>query len=484
MTLDQLLDRLPGASLTGEGSVVVTGISHDSRQIRPGWLFAACPGHRRHGLEFLDEAIERGAAAVLTDRSPDAEPPLPWLTAPAPREAMAAAAWALAGDPQLQLDLIAVTGTNGKSTTAHLVSRILEASGRVTGFLGTLGYELAGERVAAERTTPEATDLAFLLRRLIDRGGTAAVMEVSSHALVQSRLAGLIVDVAVWTNLTRDHLDYHGDMEGYFAAKRLLFTDHLAPDGRRVLPSDEPWGARLLEDRRSGDLSWGLEGGDIHPRAVQASLDGTAFTLCLPDGEIAVELPLLGLHNLRNGLAAAAAAHAAGASPPAIARGLGGARPLPGRLEPVETRLPFKVFVDYAHTPDGLRSMLAGLRGLTERRLIVVFGAGGDRDQGKRAPMGQAVGELADVAIVTSDNPRTEDPAAIADAVAAGVRAAGSEPVMVLDRRAAIARALELADSDSVVIVAGKGHEEMQIVGQRLIPFSDRGVVQELVGGA
>jgi UDP-N-acetylmuramoyl-L-alanyl-D-glutamate--2,6-diaminopimelate ligase len=306
-------------------------------------------------------------------------------------------------------------------------------------------------------------------------------MEVSSHALVQERVAGLSFDLAVWTNLSRDHLDFHSDMESYFEAKKLLFTEHLKPDGRRILPTDEPWGARLLDSGRLGDVSWGLDTGCVHARDIRLTLEGTTFELCLSGKTTPARLHLLGPHNLRNALAAASAAHAAEIELEAIVQCLQEALPLPGRLEPVQGPLPFPIFVDYAHTPEGLRSVVGALRKLTDHQLIVVFGAGGDRDPGKRGPMGQAVGELADVAIVTSDNPRSEDPSKIAAAVADGVRLANSNPEVVLDRASAIARAIELAiKRRSVVLVAGKGHEEIQIVGDRRTPFSDREVVREL----
>jgi len=271
-------------------------------------------------------------------------------------------------------------------------------------------------------------------------------------------------------------------MEAYFESKRRLFTEHMAPDGRRVLPVDDPWGARLLDEPRAGDVSWGLDRGAVCARNVVSDLDGSRFDLNLPDREISVCLPLVGVHNLRNALAAAAAAHAAGLSASAIRRGLERARPLAGRMERIKSSHPCPVFVDYAHTPDGLRAVLQALRRITDRRLIVVFGAGGDRDLGKRGPMGFAVGESADVPIVTSDNPRTEDPESIAAAVAEGVRAAGAKPLVVLDRREAIARAVEIADGRSLILVAGKGHEAYQTIGDVRFPFSDQEVLRSEAG--
>ncbi len=483
MQVKTLLRRLGEGSLTGDGSAVVTGITHDSRKVSPGFVFAALPGEHAHGLDYLKEAVAAGAAAILTNRPPRKTIDLPWIMVKNPRSAMARAAWMLAGNPQRKLQLFAVTGTNGKSTTAHLISLLMQSARKPTAFIGTLGGRLPGNiEIAGERTTPEATDMAPMLKGAVRVGAVAAALEVSSHALSQDRVAGLEFDVAVWTNLTRDHLDYHHDMETYFESKRRLFTEHMAVDGRRVLPVDDPWGARLLDEPRAGDVSWGLDRGAVCARDVVSDLEGSRFNLILPDGEISVHLPLVGVHNLRNALAAAAAVHTAGLSASAIKRGLERARPLCGRMERIATTLPFPVFVDYAHTPEGLRAVLQALRKITDRRLIVVFGAGGDRDRGKRGPMGFAVGESADVAVVTSDNPRTEDPESIAAAVAEGVRAAGAEPLVVLDRREAIAHALEIADARSLVLVAGKGHEAFQTIGDARIPFSDQEVLRTEAG--
>jgi UDP-N-acetylmuramoyl-L-alanyl-D-glutamate--2,6-diaminopimelate ligase len=479
MKVQTLLERLGEGKLIGDGDVAVRRITHDSRLVSQGCVFAAIPGEHVHGAQFVDQAIAAGAAAVLSDRRRPKRIDVPWIKVKRARSAMARAAWVLAGNPQRKLRLIGVTGTNGKSTTAHLISLILNAAGHPTAFVGTLGVRLPdGAEIASERTTPEATDLAPMLRRVRKVGAESVAMEVSSHALMQDRVAGLEFTVAVWTNLTRDHLDYHLDMESYFDAKRRLFTEYLARGGRRVLPVDDPWGARLLDRPRDGDVSWGLDRGAVCAREVTSTLEGSTFELRLPDGEVHVDLPLVGVHNLRNSLAAAAAAHAAGLGPKAIRRGLKRAVPLCGRLERIDTGLPFPIFVDYAHTPEGLRAVLQALDRVTDRRLIVVFGAGGDRDRGKRGPMGYAVGELADLTIVTSDNPRSEDPAAIVEAVAEGVRAAAGDPLVMLDRRSAIRTALERADERSLVLVAGKGHEAHQSIGAERFPFSDQEVVR------
>jgi UDP-N-acetylmuramoyl-L-alanyl-D-glutamate--2,6-diaminopimelate ligase len=469
------------ATLRGEATLPAGGITHRSHDVRPGWVFAALPGARRHGIEFAAEAAERGATAVLSDREPPA--PLAWLASEQPRRAAALASWALAGSPQRRLRLVGITGTNGKSTVADLVGRIAERAGETPGVFGTLTYRLPQRSETAGRTTPEAPDLAPLLAELAGTGGTVAVMEVSSHALRLDRVAGLEFDVAVWTNLTRDHLDFHADLDDYFAAKASL-VDLLraAPPGRRVIGADDPMIARLAESPRAGDLTFGLNPGcDVTAADVRLTDAGTTFRLLAPSGERAAHLPLIGRHNLRNALAAAAAAEALGWPPDAVTAGLAAAAPLPGRLEPIDAGTPFPVLVDYAHTPDALTQVLEALRETSDRRLIVVFGAGGDRDPGKRAPMGEAVARIADVPIVTTDNPRSEDPDRIIAQVLEGVRRAGNPRALVIaDRREAIAAALSMADERSLVLVAGKGHERAQLFADRAVPFEDREVVREV----
>lgn len=479
MTLAELADAC-GASLRGSDDVV-GGITHVAQSVRPGWVFAALPGERHHGIEFVGQALERGAAAVLSDRDPGTGSA--WLAVSHPRRAAALAAWALAGHPERQLRMVGITGTNGKSTVADLVGRIAAAAGVSHGVFGTITYALPARTERADRTTPEATDLAPLLAELAAGGGQVAIMEVSSHALSLDRVAGLEFDVAVWTNLTRDHLDFHHDLEQYFAVKLGLATLlRRDPPGRRVIGADDPFMARLAASPRPGDLTFGLGSGcSVTAHGVSPTLEGTTFTLKTPAGEVPARLPLVGAHNLRNALAAAASAIALGWPLDAVVRGLASAEPLPGRLEPVAAGTQFPVFVDYAHTPDALEQVLRALREVGERRLVVVFGCGGDRDPGKRAPMGEVVGRLADVPIVTSDNPRSEDPQGIIDVVMDGVRASGNPRALAIpDRREAIAAALSLADERCLVLVAGKGHETEQIFADRRVAFDDRLVIREL----
>lgn len=481
MTLGELA-RACETRLRGPAELPVTGISHWAQRCGPGLVFAALPGTRRHGIELLAEARAAGAIAVLSDRDPG--PELPWLESATPRRATALAAWALAGSPAARLTMIGVTGTNGKSTIVDLTGNIARAAGASPGVFGTLTYSVPGHTERAARTTPEATDLAPLLAQLVEAGGNVAIMEVSSHAIALERVAGLPFDIAAWTNLTRDHLDFHGTLESYFEAKRALQDQLRAqPPGRRVIGADDPFMARLLATPRPGDQSFGLGPGcTVTARELQLSLRGTSMVLQTPMGESPLQLALIGAHNVRNALAAAAIATAAGWPLAAIVTGLETSRPLAGRLEPVDAGQLFAAFVDYAHTPDGLEKVVGALRELSSGKLIVVFGCGGDRDPGKRAPMGEIVGRLADVPIVTSDNPRTEDPQAIIAAVLEGVRASGNTRVLAIaDRREAISAALAIADDTAVVLVAGKGHETEQIFADRTIPFDDRQMMRELI---
>ena len=469
-----------GASLRG-ADADASGITHVAQGVKPGLVFAALPGQRRHGIDFVDLAVANGAAAVLSDRDPG--PGVSWLHAARPRRATALAAWALAGHPERGMRMVGVTGTNGKSTVVDLIGRIAAKAGETAAGFGTLAYTLPTRSERASRTTPEAADLAPLLRELADAGGSVAVMEVSSHALALDRVAGLEFDVAVWTNLTRDHLDFHPDLEAYYTTKASL-ADLLRrdPPGRRVIGLDDPFMARLAASPRTGDLTFGF-GAACTVTALKTAPDfeGTTFRLRVPEWEAQVRLPLVGRHNVRNAMAAAATAVALGWPRDAVVDGLSTAQPLPGRLEPVAVGTAFPVFVDYAHTPDGLEQVLLALREVGDRRLVVVFGCGGDRDPGKRAPMGETVGRLADVPIVTTDNPRSEDPQAIISQVLNGVRVSGNPRALAIaDRREAIAAALSLADERCLVLVAGKGHETEQIFADRTVPFDDRTVVREL----
>ena len=473
MVLEQLVQGLPVTWAPGSRprpGLEVAGVCHDSRRVEPGDLFVTWRGDTWDGAAFVEEAARRGAVAVLTDPRPPV-PLLPWLVAPEPRTLLAPLASRVYEHPDRELLMVGVTGTNGKSTVVALLAALLEAAGCPSARLGTLGYKFRDVEFPGERTTPEASDLHRVLRRARDAGAAAAVMEVSSHALVQGRVDCASFDLAVFLNLSRDHLDFHPTMEDYFAAKATLF-DRLEANGRAAIAIDGDWGRRLAE-RHPGAITFG-EAGAVRFLELRLDARGIAARIATPRGEVAVRTRLLGGYNAQNLLAAVAAAEALELDPGVYASALLDLERLPGRMEPVERGQPFPVIVDYAHTDGALRAALEATRGLGGERVIVVFGCGGDRDRGKRPLMGRAAGELADYAILTSDNPRSEDPAAILAAIEEGIAAVpGARWEVVPDRRQAIRRAIALATPGTSVLIAGKGHERVQIVGDRKLPFVD-----------
>ncbi len=476
--------RPAGAPLDSDASwptdPVVTGVTHDSRRIAAGDLYVALAGRRFDGWDFAAAAVTAGAVAVAGAPPAAARPaelPVPWLELPEPRAGMAALAAEVHGHPDRDLVMAGVTGTNGKTTVALLMAALLDAAGLPAGFLGTLGPHFREQRFGGGHTTPESSDFYRILRAMRDAGARAAAMEVSSHALDVGRVAGAGFDVAVFTNLTRDHLDFHPDMESYFAAKRRLFAQ-LKPGGRAAVHLDDPYGRRLAAELPEA-LTFGQQQGDVQVRQVTLGAHGTTGTFATPRGPLAFSSPLVGRYNLENLLAAVAAAEALALPQAAIARGIAARRPIPGRMQPVDHGQPFAAFVDYAHTDAALAAALAAVREVAGGgKVAVVFGCGGERDPGKRATMGRIAGELADLTIVTSDNPRGEDPLAIIDAVEVGVKQSGNASYRLLpDRRAAIRAAVDAAGPGWIVLVAGKGHEQEQILGDRKLPFSD---VEEL----
>jgi UDP-N-acetylmuramoyl-L-alanyl-D-glutamate--2,6-diaminopimelate ligase len=478
----ELTKQLP-IDISHCGEVEVSGITHDSRRVRPGDLYVALAGEHFDGRAFAAQAVERGAVAVLAAGPAMAGIEVPWLSTPQPRALLGELAARLFGHPDRELIHVGVTGTNGKSTTVSILTAILEAAGHPAGRIGTLGYVFRDLDLAAERTTPEATEYFRLLRAMRDRGAEAVVAEVSSHALAQGRVGGATYDLAVFTNLTRDHLDFHGDLETYFLAKRELFE--LVEPTRAVFNLDDPWGRRLALEIPQG-LGYGSEA-DVRPGKVTLDMEGIRGSLRTPRGTIDFETRLIGRYNLENILAAVAGAEALELPHQATSAALASLPTVPGRLERVSDIAGFPVLVDFAHTDGALRAALESVRELSDRKVIVVFGCGGDRDQTKRAPMGEIAGELADLAILTSDNPRSEDPLEILAAVERGLRSSGADNYLVEpDRRRAIRTAIAQADKGSIVVVAGKGHERVQIVGSREISFSDheeiRAALEERVG--
>ena len=457
--------------------VPLQGVSDDSRQVAPGDLFCAWAGTASDAHEHVPAALRSGAVAVLAERVP-ADPAVPHLVVRDGRHAAALAALLLHGDPHTELTLVGVTGTNGKTTTVWLLRHLLAvrtpcASIGTLGAIGPDGTVIPGSEAL---TTPGPVQLARTLRQLVAAGARALAMEVSSHALEQRRVAGLHFDVAVFTNLSRDHLDYHGTLERYLAAKRSLVAA-LRLDGTAVVNADDPAWAGLADEAPFALTFGGSPAADLRFADITMTATGTAFTLATREGSVPVRIPLLGEFNVQNAVGAAAACVALGYPLAELVAALGTLPQVPGRLERIATA-PCPVLRDYAHTPDALERSLAALRPLTRGRLIVVFGAGGDRDRGKRPLMGRAAERGADLPIVTSDNPRTEDPDLIIDEILAGMDA--RRALRVTDRRHAIAHALELAKPEDIVLLAGKGHEDYQVVGTEKQPFDEREVVREL----
>ncbi len=473
--LGSLIEGLQ-AEVHGDGSVRVTDVVSDSRAVEPGALFVALPGERTDGHRFIGAAVEAGAAALLVEEPPRRLPrPVPYAQVPDTRGALGLVAARLFGSPGDRLTLVGVTGTNGKTSTVRMIESILRADGRPAGSLGTLSVRYAGVELPASLTTPEADHLQRTLARMCDAGVEAVAMEVSSHALVRHRVATLRFDCAVLTNLTQDHLDFHGDMDGYAAAKRLLF-DRESLAGPAVLNADDPFGATLaaeLEERGQTVVRFARTKrtrATVRSIEEEVGLAGSHLVVDL-DGEVlSLTVPLPGDFQIENALAAIATGRALEIGPEAIRNGIEGCPPIPGRLERVDPSRPV-VLVDYAHTPDALDRVLERLRPLVEGRLITVFGCGGDRDPTKRAPMAQAACRHSGLVVATSDNPRTENPRAILRDVEAGLSGAYE---IVEDRRQAIRRAVRLAHPEDVVLVAGKGHEQVQILRDRQVPFDDR----------
>ena len=483
MTLRDVLRDIPVLAGAAPGTEEITGIAYNSKSVKPGFLFAALRGAAQNGMDFVAEAEASGAAAVLSEWPKPPSSGAAWVQVADAREALALAAANFFGHPSARMKVVGVTGTKGKTTTTYLIEAILRASGAAAGVIGTIEYRRPGWRVPAPRTTPEAPDLQALLRDMLDAGVTHCVMEVSSHALEQKRVWGVSYDVAVFTNLSGEHLDYHPSMESYFEAKKKLFTlNH--KKRAAVVNLDDPWGEKLVAELPMKTVTFGLAPAAI-VRAVKPVLspDGIEVQVTYPGGTMKLRSSLVGRHNLSNLLAATAAALALNVAPSDVIKGAAALAGVPGRFERVPNGRGLHVVVDYAHTDNALEHVLMTAREFKPRRVIVVFGAGGDRDRAKRERMGRVAARLADWTVLTSDNPRSEDPMAIIAALEAGfakeaVRTYEIEP----DRRKAIARALATANKGDVVIIAGKGHEDYQIFKDRTVHFSDNEVAREILG--
>ncbi|HEX2702262.1 MAG TPA: UDP-N-acetylmuramoyl-L-alanyl-D-glutamate--2,6-diaminopimelate ligase [Solirubrobacteraceae bacterium] len=459
----------------GSAPVEITALAYDSRTVGPGTLFFCVSGARSDGHEYAAEAVRRGASALVVERALSLG--VPELKVASVREAMAPLAARFYTDPSGALRVVGITGTNGKTTTAFLTRQILEAAGEQCGLLGTIKSVIGGVDGEVIHTTPEAIDLQASFAAMRDAGDRACAMEVSSHALALHRADATHFAAAVFTNLTQDHLDFHPDMEAYFAAKRILFES--AP-GVSVVNADDGYGRRLLDDLPDA-VSYAIDTpADYRASELRSGVAGASFSVLTPDGELAVTTRLPGAFNVANALAALAVTHRLGVPLERIADALAVATPAPGRFQALDEGQRFTVLVDYAHTPDSLERVLCAARGLTEGQLICVFGCGGDRDRDKRAQMGRISSELADISVVTSDNPRSEDPAAIVQEILAGAHVGGEHAVeAIVERREAIAHAISLARSGDTVVIAGKGHEQGQeFADGRKIPFDDADVAR------
>ena len=483
-TLSEVITGLQYEVLKGSTSGVLAGITADSREVQPGWAFVAIPGVKVDGHTFISQALARGASVVVVDRPLDltTAPSTCYLHVPDTRLAIAHMAEAFFGHPSRQLRLIGVTGTNGKTTSTYLLEAVLHAHGLSPGVIGTVTYRYAGHERFASQTTPAAEDTQRLLREMVDAGVSHCVMEVSSHALAQHRVWASQFAAALFTNLTQDHLDYHADMAAYYAAKARLFITY-QPEVA-VLNCDDPAGAQLSHETRAPVITYGFSPtSDVGVEHLAMDAKGTALTVRLRQQHVRLHSRLIGRHNVYNILGVLATANGLGLGIDQTVLGIESLRTVPGRFEHVAGGQPFSVLVDYAHTDDALRNVLQAAQGIATGRILVVFGAGGDRDHAKRSRMGRVAAQYADLAVITSDNPRTEPPMAIIRAIERGFREIGhtSQYRLIEDRAYAIREAIRLARAGDVVVIAGKGHETYQSVGDQRFPFDDRQIATQVL---
>lgn len=487
MILSELLQSLNRSDVAGDlhsvpaaaSRVSVSAITYDSRRAQPGSLFVALKGQRADGVSFAMEAVGRGAVAIVSETAPTGEVSVPWVRVQNGRLALALLADAFHRHPSSEMAVVGITGTNGKTTTAYLISTLFEAAGVKSGLLSTVTYRIGDEEREATRTTPEASDLQAMLREMVERGCGACAMEVSSHALSLHRVDGMRFSAAVFTNLTREHLDFHGDMAGYFAAKRKLF-EMLPAGAPAAINLDDPY-AKALSEVVSRPVTYAInQPADVTPGPLSFSMEGLDFEVRTPRGLIRVRSTLVGRPNVYNLLAAVTTCTALDLPFTAIEKGLASLEGVPGRFQVVSTSADdVVVIVDYAHTDDALRSVLETARPLASGRLITVFGCGGERDRTKRPLMGAVAARLSDLVIITSDNPRGEDPMRIIDEIKRGLSPSGTEHLIYEDRGAAIHKAVEVARPTDTILLAGKGHEKYQVIGNRAEPFDDVAVARD-----
>ncbi len=475
------LELLDGAEyLAQQGNPQIAGLDYDSRRVQPGWCFVAIRGASTDGNRYIDAALGAGAVAVVSDSAPP-RPEIAWAQVSHGRRALARLSANFYGRPAERLSITGITGTNGKTTTAFILNAMLRAARRKTALLGTVEYRIGEEVLPAPHTTPEALELNQLFARALEAGCTEAVMEVSSHALEQQRVYGVPFDVAVFTNLTRDHLDYHGTMEEYFASKAILFTGcGTEPPRVAVINIEDEYGQQLIKALKKQQelITYGFDAGDFRAKDVNIEKSGTNFTLVTPSGEYAIWSPLLGRVNVLNLIAASAAAYARNVELSAVVHAAAGLDKVPGRFERVDVGQPFTVIVDYAHTDDALRNLTAVAREFLAQsgasgRIITVFGCGGDRDRSKRPLMGAAAGAGSDFVVLTSDNPRSENPLDIMNDALPGLQRSGTHYTLEPDRRKAITLAVSEARAGDIVLIAGKGHEKVQVTAAGAVPFDD-----------
>ncbi len=485
MKLETLLQSIETLGVKGSVDVGIAGIAYDSRKVVAGSLFVAVKGHKVDGVQYVAEALSGGAVAVVSENDLDLGPGVAHIQVPCARHALAELANVYHGDLSRQMKIVGITGTNGKTTTAYMVRDLLRDGGFLPGLLGTVAYEIGDRALPAPRTTPEAPELHALLHQMKEAGCDSAVMEVSSHALALQRVRGIDFAVAVFTNLTQDHLDYHHDMDSYFKVKTRLFQSlETSPGHAAVVNLDDPWGRRMLLESGIGAevVTYGFdERAMVRAEEPKLGIDGSCFRLSSPWGEVRICLNLLGRFNIHNALAALAVGGLCGIPLNCMAASLENIQSIPGRLEGVPNRRHRKVFVDYAHTDDALKNVLSTLREICAGKLFVVFGCGGNRDRGKRKLMGRVAAGLADHSIVTTDNPRDEEPGAIALDIIEGF----DDPTqfeVVLDRREAIEKGIRKMGRKDILLVAGKGHETYQEQKGTIVPFDDRETVREILG--
>ncbi|HYZ86795.1 MAG TPA: UDP-N-acetylmuramoyl-L-alanyl-D-glutamate--2,6-diaminopimelate ligase [Bryobacteraceae bacterium] len=485
MTLQDLLQGIaPTEQLPAQvRGATVRGLAFDSRKVKQGSLFFAFSGANVDGRVYAKQAMDQGAIAVVSDQSPLPDFQGPWIQVPHGRQALSLAAGRFFNHPDQRIGVTGVTGTNGKTTTTYLIDSILRAAGKTTALVGTIEYRLAGKVITAVNTTPESLEMFQILSDLERAGGTHFTTEASSHALALGRVAGLYFHTAVFTNLTRDHLDFHKTMEAYFAAKQMLFEPELAaPPRYAVINHDDAYGRALQLKPETEVLSYGMEEGSaIRAHAVSSSFEGLRFEVDFRGKSYPLESPLVGAFNVYNILAAWGTGFSYEIDPEVIAQGVRECAAVPGRFERVRVGQPFLVVVDYAHTDDALRNVIRVARALTKGRVITLFGCGGDRDRAKRPLMGEAAAMGSDFVVLTSDNPRSEDPLAIMNDALVGLRRHDTEHLIEPDRATAIRRAIERAQPGDVVILAGKGHETYQVLKDRTISFDDREVARSVL---